>query len=206
MNPTNRNYQLELDNILKNLNGRPSLLLHACCAPCSSYCIEYLSKYFDITLYFYNPNIESIEEYDKRYGEFVKIVNKFQGVKTVYEKYDQSEWTEKIKGFENCKEGGDRCTICYRLRLEKAMEYAIENNFNYFASTLSISPYKNAKKLNDIGEEISKNKEILYLVNDFKKKGGYLRSIQLSKELNLYRQNYCGCVYSMGGKNKISEV
>ncbi len=206
MNPTNRNYQLELDNILENLKERPSLLLHACCAPCSSYCVEYLSKYFDITLYFYNPNMESIEEYNKRYGEFVKIVSKFQGVKTVYEKYSPSEWIEKIKGFEECKEGGDRCAICYRLRLEKTMEYAIKNNFNYFASTLSISPYKNAKKLNDIGEEISKNKEILYLVNDFKKKGGYLRSIQLSKELKLYRQNYCGCIYSKGEKNKICEV
>ena len=192
-----RNYQKELDSIISKIEDgkRPSLLLHACCAPCSSYCVEYLSKYFDITLYFYNPNIESIEEFKKRFKEFDKIVERFN-VKVVEEIYDENEFYSAIKGYEDCKEGGDRCTICYRLRLQKTLEYAKEHNFDYFASTLSISPYKNAEKLNTIGEEIAKDSSVKYLVNDFKKNGGYLRSTVLSKEMDLYRQDYCGCIYS----------
>ncbi len=198
MNPIKRNYQLELDEIIKGLKEgeRPSLLLHACCAPCSSYCVEYLSKYFDITLYFYNPNMDSENEYEKRFKEFEKIVERFKGVKVVHTKYDSSEYYDKIKGYEECKEGGERCMICYRLRLENSMNYAIENKFDYFASTLSISPYKNAEKLNTIGEEIAKDKNVKYLVNDFKKRGGYKRSTELSAEMGLYRQNFCGCIYS----------
>lgn len=194
-----RNYQKELDKIIEKIvkdGKKPSLLLHACCAPCSSYCVEYLTKYFDITLYFYNPNIESQEEFSKRFNEFEKIIKRFD-VKVVEEKYDSSEFYDSIKGYEDCKEGGDRCTICYRLRLQKTLEYAEAHGFEYFASTLSISPYKDAKRLNEIGEEISKDSKVLYLVNDFKKKGGYLRSTELSKEMDLYRQDYCGCIYSI---------
>jgi len=193
-----RDYQLELDRIIENIQKegkRPSLLLHACCAPCSSYCVEYLSKYFDITLYFYNPNIESSDEFEKRFIEFEKIVQRFN-VKVIKETYDDSEFYSVVKGHEMDKEGGDRCMLCYRLRLEKSFNYAKEHHFDYFASTLSISPYKNAQKLNTIGEDISKGAGVAYLVNDFKKRGGYLRSTILSKEMNLYRQDYCGCVYS----------
>lgn len=193
-----RDYQLELDRIIENIQKegkRPSLLLHACCAPCSSYCVEYLSKYFDITLYFYNPNIESSDEFEKRFIEFEKIVQRFN-VKVIKETYDDSEFYSVVKGHEMDKEGGDRCMLCYRLRLEKSFNYAKEHHFDYFASTLSISPYKNAQKLNTIGEDISKGASVAYLVNDFKKRGGYLRSTILSKEMNLYRQEYCGCVYS----------
>ena len=193
-----RNYQQELDEIIKKLQKdgqRPSLLLHACCAPCSSYCVEYLSQYFDVTLYYYNPNIESQEEFDKRFKEFEKIEQRFN-VKVVEETYNAKEFYDSVKGYEDCKEGGDRCTICYRLRLQKSLDYAEKNHFDYFASTLSISPYKNAEKLNTIGEEISKDSSVLYLINDFKKKGGYLRSTVLSKEMDLYRQAYCGCVFS----------
>lgn len=193
-----RNYQQELDEIIEKLQkdgSRPSLLLHACCAPCSSYCVEYLSQYFDITLYYYNPNIESQEEFDKRFKEFEKIEERFN-VKVVEETYNAKEFYDSVRGYEDCKEGGDRCTICYRLRLQKSLEYAEKHHFDYFASTLSISPYKNAEKLNTIGEEISKGSSVLYLINDFKKKGGYLRSTVLSKEMDLYRQAYCGCVFS----------
>ena len=194
----NTNYQRELDNIVAKLQQegkRPSLLLHACCAPCSSYCVEYLSKYFDIALYYYNPNIESKEEFDKRFNEFKKIYDRF-GVKAIEAEYIPEEFYAAIKGYEDCKEGGDRCTICYKLRLQKTLEYAVANNYDYFASTLSISPYKDADRLNSIGYEISKEAPIIYLVNDFKKKGGYLRSTELSKEMGLYRQDYCGCIYS----------
>ena len=194
----NTNYQKQLDEIVAKLQKegkRPSLLLHACCAPCSSYCVEYLSKYFDITLYYYNPNIESKEEFDKRFNEFKKIYERFN-VKAIEAEYIPDEFYNAIKGYEDSKEGGDRCTICYKLRLEKTYEYAKANGFEYFASTLSISPYKDADRLNAIGYEISKDGGVLYLVNDFKKKGGYLRSTVLSKEMGLYRQDYCGCIYS----------
>ena len=198
----NENYQLELDEIIKKLvkeGKRPSLLLHACCAPCSSYCVEYLTKYFDITLYYYNPNIESKEEFDKRFNEFKKIYERFN-VKAIEAEYIPSEFYDAIKGYENEPEGGDRCTICYKLRLKKTLDYAKAHNFDYFASTLSISPYKDAVRLNSIGKEIAKDSPTLYLVNDFKKKGGYLRSTVLSKEMGLYRQDYCGCVYSKAEK------
>ena len=202
MNVIKRNYQIELDEIIKSIKEgeKPSLLLHACCAPCSSYCVEYLSQYFDITLYFYNPNMDSSSEYKKRFLEFEKITERFKDVKVIYEEYSPKDFAEKIVGYEDCKEGGDRCTICYRLRLEKSMYYALEHNYDYFASTLSISPYKDAVRLNSIGEEIAKGKNIKYLVNDFKKRGGYKRSTELSAEMGLYRQNFCGCVYSKKGK------
>ena len=195
---TKINYQLELDEIIKGLDGKkPRLLLHACCAPCSSYCLEYLKDYFDITLFFYNPNISSQEEFDKRFSELKRLVKEMNlNIDIICPKYDSQEFLEKVKGYENCPEGGDRCSICYALRLKKACEYAEENGFEYYCSTLSISPHKNAQKLNAIGTALAKDKKVKHLPNDFKKKGGYLRSIELSKEYNLYRQNFCGCEFS----------
>ena len=192
------NYQLKLEEIINNLDNcdtRPKLLLHACCAPCSSYCIEYLSKYFDITIYYYNPNIDTKEEFDKRVNELNKFVSSFKvdnPVKIVVETYDNSEFETAIKGREDDLEGSNRCFICYELRMDKAALYAKENNFDYFTTTLSISPYKNANKLNEIGKKLEKKYGIKYLYADFKKKNGYKRSIELSAQYNLYRQDYCG--------------
>ncbi|MDE6276020.1 MAG: epoxyqueuosine reductase QueH [Clostridia bacterium] len=198
------NYQLELDKIIKGLDGKkPSLLLHACCAPCSSYCLEYLKEYFDITLFFYNPNISSQEEFDKRFCELKRLVKEMSlNIDIICPKYDPQEFLQKVKGYESCPEGGDRCSICYALRLKKVCEYAEEKGFEYYCSTLSISPHKNAQKLNTIGTALAKDKKVKHLPNDFKKKGGYLRSIELSKEYNLYRQDFCGCEYSIRLKEK----
>ena len=192
------NYQLQLDEIIKSLDGRkPRLLLHACCAPCSSYCLEYLKDYFDITLFYYNPNISSKDEFDKRYGELKRLVKEMSlDIDIVCPQYDPQEFLEKVKGYESCPEGGDRCGICYALRLKKACDYAEEKGFEYYCSTLSISPHKNAQKLNSIGTALAGGKKVKHLPNDFKKKGGYLRSIELSKQYNLYRQDFCGCEYS----------
>ena len=206
------NYQLKLEEIINNLDNcdtRPKLLLHACCAPCSSYCIEYLSKYFDITIYYYNPNIDTKEEFDKRVNELNKFVSSFKvdnPVKIVVETYDNSEFETAIKGREDDLEGSNRCFICYELRMDKAALYAKENNFDYFTTTLSISPYKNANKLNEIGEKLEKKYGIKYLYADFKKKNGYRRSIELSKEYGLYRQDYCGCKYSKIARDKREEL
>ncbi|MDE5756896.1 MAG: epoxyqueuosine reductase QueH [Clostridia bacterium] len=196
------NYQLQLDEIIKSLDGRkPRLLLHACCAPCSSYCLEYLKDYFDITLFYYNPNISSKEEFDKRLGELKRLVIETSlDIDIVCPQYDPQEFLEKVKGYESCPEGGDRCSICYALRLKKACDYAEENGFEYYCSTLSISPHKNAQKLNSIGSALADGKKVKHLPNDFKKKGGYLRSIELSKQYNLYRQDFCGCDYSRANK------
>ena len=201
----NVNYQKQLEKIINNIGEgeKPSLLLHACCAPCSSYVLEYLDKYFDITIYFYNPNITSQEEFDKRKDEFEKFRALYNSYKIVIPKYDNLEFYDKVKGLEKEPEGGERCFVCYRLRMEKSAEYAKNNNFDYFASTLSISPHKNANKLNEIGFLLEKQYNVKYLPNDFKKNGGYLKSIQLSKELNLYRQDYCGCIYSKNSKNRL---
>ena len=196
------NYQLQLDKIIKGLEGkRPRLLLHACCAPCSSYCLEYLKDFFDITLFFYNPNISSADEWEKRLNELKRLVKEMSlDIDIVCPPYDPSEFLDKVKGFENYPEGGERCGICYALRLKKACDFAEDNGFEYYCSTLSISPHKNAQKLNAIGEALANGKRVKHLPNDFKKKGGYLRSIELSKEYNLYRQDFCGCVYSQINK------
>ncbi|MDE5991227.1 MAG: epoxyqueuosine reductase QueH [Clostridia bacterium] len=193
-----RNYQRELDALISELNGKkPKLLLHACCAPCSSYCLEYLKNHFEITLFFYNPNITDNEEFDKRYEELKRLTQEMSiDVEIVCPTYCKEEFSSKIKGYENCPEGGDRCSICYALRLSKACEYAEKNGYDYFCSTLSISPYKNCEKLNTIGEALAKDKRVKHLPNDFKKKGGYARSVELSKQYDLYRQNYCGCEFS----------
>lgn len=193
------NYQRQLDELLKTLDGTPKLLLHSCCAPCSSYCLEYLSQYFSITDLYYNPNISPREEFDKRAGELRRLISELpvkNPVTLVVDKYDPEKFFSAVRGLEQCAEGGERCFVCYRLRLERAAKYAAEHGFDYFCSTLSISPLKNAGKLNEIGAELSEIYGVKNLPNDFKKKGGYLRSIELSKEYGLYRQNYCGCVFS----------
>lgn len=197
--PQNENYQRRLDELINNLSGTPRLLLHCCCAPCSSYVLEYLSRFFEITCLFYNPNISPAEEYKKRAEELRRLISEQphkNPVSIIVEKYNPQDFFAAVKGYEHIKEGGERCFRCYRLRLEMAAKYAKEYNFDNFCSTLSISPLKNAWKLNDIGEELSEIYKISHLPNDFKKKGGYKRSIELSAEYDLYRQNYCGCVFS----------
>lgn len=195
-----QNYQKQLDTLISQLDGRtPRLLLHSCCAPCSSYCIEYLSQYFSITILYYNPNISPEEEFVKRAAEQQRLVSEMSlknPVSVVVDDYDPTEFYSAVKGFEHIPEGGERCFVCYRLRLERAAKYAAEHGFDYFCSTLSISPLKNAAKLNEIGAELSEIYKTPHLPSDFKKRGGYLRSIELSKEHGLYRQNYCGCVFS----------
>lgn len=197
----NVNYQLILDKTLEEIsksNTTPSLLLHSCCGPCSSYCIEYLSNYFNITILYYNPNIEK-EEFERRYIEQCRFVEEFNTknpVKVIRGRYNDEDYYKLIAGHEMDEEGGERCTICYRMRLEESAKYASENNFDYFTTTLSISPMKDANRLNSIGAELSEIYKVKYLYSDFKKRNGYLRSVQLSKEHSMYRQDYCGCVYS----------
>ncbi len=194
------NYQLQLDKLTASLDGKvPSLLLHSCCAPCSSYCIEYLSQYFRITILYYNPNISPKEEFLKRAEEQRRLVSELKTVhpvSVVVDDYNPQEFLTAVKGLEHIPEGGERCFVCYRLRLERAAGYAAEHGFDYFCSTLSISPLKNSGKLNEIGEELSGIYSVPHLPSDFKKRGGYKRSIELSREHKLYRQNYCGCAFS----------
>lgn len=197
-----RNYQRELDQLIENIqkeNRVPKLFLHACCAPCSSYVLEYLSQYFEITVFFYNPNISPEEEYKKRVREIRRLVSEMDYVHpvTIVEgKYEPERFFAMAKGLEKVPEGGERCFRCYRLRMEEAVQLAIEGGYDYFTTTLSISPLKNAQKINEIGEELSKIYGVAHLPSDFKKKNGYKRSIELSHEHDLYRQNYCGCVFS----------
>ena len=196
------NYQLALDKKLeeiKNMDRVPKLLLHSCCAPCSSYCLEYLSEYFDITVLYFNPNIED-EEYNRRLEEQKRLVGELKtknNITVVAGRHNIDEFYSAVKGFEEEKEGGKRCEICFRLRLGEAAKFAKENGFDYFTTTLSISPLKNASLLNQIGEELAEKEGVKYLFSDFKKRGGYLRSIELSKEYSLYRQDYCGCIFSI---------
>ena len=196
----NTNYQLELDKIINSLGTRvPRLLLHSCCAPCSSYCLEYLSDYFEITDFFYNPNIFPEEEYRHREQELQRLISQMpfkHPVTFLAGHYDPQEFFEMAKGLEAVPEGGERCFKCYRLRLEEAAKKAKEGGYDYFTTTLSISPLKNAAKLNEIGQELAALYGVSYLPSDFKKRGGYQRSIELSREYELYRQNFCGCVYS----------
>ena len=196
------NYQKQLDKIIDEIqknNETPTLLLHSCCAPCSSYVLEYLSQYFKITIFYYNPNISPEEEYKKRVEEQKRLISQLptkNPVSFIEGEYIPQDFYNMAKGMEDLKEGGERCFKCYRLRLEKTAKLAKEQEFDYFTTTLSISPYKNAPKLNEIAEELSEIYSVKTLPADFKKKEGYKRSIQLSAEYNLYRQNYCGCVYS----------
>ena len=193
------NYQIVLENTLKNLKNKKTLLLHACCAPCSSYVIEYLSNYFDITILFYNPNINNDIEYNKRLQELERFVKEFKTnnpVKVISLGYNHDEYLQTVLGLEEEKEGGSRCLKCYRLRIEKTFEYAKQYNFDYVTTTLTISPLKNSQVINKIGSELENIYHINYLYSDFKKKEGYKRSIVLSHEYNLYRQDYCGCEFS----------
>lgn len=198
------NYSQETERVIegiKNDGKKPKLLLHVCCAPCSSYVLEYLSGYFDITLYYYNPNISPIEEFNLRHDELCRLVKETESTADIVKaEYDPESFYAIAKGREDQPEGDERCFLCYRLRLSKSGRYAKENGFDYFTTSLSISPYKNAEKLNLIGQEIADHLGIKYLLSDFKKKNGYKRSIELSKEHQLYRQDYCGCIYSKNAR------
>ena len=197
-----RNFQKELDRLIEkavSYGVTPTLLLHSCCAPCSSYCLSYLSEYFSITLLYYNPNIYPEEEYFKRVAEQKRLISemKFKNpVSFIEGSFDPQEFYSAVRGLEKEKEGGERCFKCYELRLRKAAEYAKKGGFDYFTTTLSISPLKNAAKINEIGEKIAEQYGVKHLPSDFKKKEGYKKSTLLSKEYGLYRQNYCGCVFS----------
>lgn len=196
-----QNYQKRLDEIIAGIDpfAPPRLLLHGCCAPCSSYVLEYLTQHFSITLLFYNPNISPSDEYEKRLTEIKRLINELPVKNPVsFEngEYDSQKFFDIAKGFEKAPEGGERCFRCYELRLREAAQAAKQGGFDYFTTTLSISPHKNAEKLNEIGEKLATEYGVKYLYSDFKKKNGYKRSIELSREYDLYRQNYCGCVFS----------
>ena len=196
------NFQKELDKLINKLQEQgeiPTLLLHSCCAPCSSYVIEYLSQYFHVTVFYYNPNISELEEYKKRVKEQKRLISEFPAkynVDFLEGTYDNENYNKMILGLEDCKEGGERCFICYDMRLRETAKVAKTGGFDYFTTTLSISPLKNSAKLNEIGHNFGIEYGIEYLLSDFKKKEGYKRSIELSKEYDLYRQNYCGCIFS----------
>ncbi len=193
------NYQKELDAIIYHLETVPRLLLHDCCAPCGSYCLEYLSKYFDVTVFFYNPNISPAEEYNKRVIEIKRLINEMpltRKVNFIEGKYDPESFFAISKGLENEPERGKRCEKCFELRLLAAAKTAKDLNFDYFTTTLTISPLKDAELLNSVGQLAAQKYGVPFLPSDFKKRGGYQRSIALSKQYDLYRQNYCGCVFS----------
>ena len=196
------NYQKQLHKIIdevQNNSKTPTLLLHSCCAPCSSYVLEYLSQYFKITVFYYNPNISPKEEYIKRVEEQKRLISQLpvkNPVDFIEGDYEPQDFYDIAKGLEQVPEGGERCFNCYKLRLEKTAKLAYDLNMDYFTTTLSISPYKNALKLNEIAEELSEIYSVKNLPSDFKKKEGYKRYIQLSKEYDLYRQDYCGCIFS----------
>lgn len=204
-----RNYQKELDRILEQMKREteagelvPTLLMHSCCAPCSSYCLEYLAQYFRITVLYYNPNIFPESEYEYRIAEEDRLIQELNRIPLKYPiaflstDYTPEDFYGIARGLEQEPEGGKRCYKCYERRLLEAAKYAKEGRFDYFTTTLSISPMKNAKWLNEIGERIGEEYGIRYLCSDFKKKNGYKRSVELSKKYGLYRQDYCGCVYS----------
>lgn len=203
MNELKINYQKELEKELQKLEKEdriPRLLLHSCCAPCSSYVLEYLSDFFEITVFYYNPNIYPDSEYTKRVEEQQTLIGDmtFQyPVSFIEGNYDTAKFYEMAKGLEKVKEGGERCFRCYELRLRETAKLAAKQGFDYFTTTLSISPMKNAQKLNEIGAQLAGKYGVPYLFSDFKKKNGYKRSIELSGEYGLYRQDYCGCVFSM---------
>lgn len=190
-----RNFDNLLTEEIKRLDGKSKLLLHCCCAPCSSACLERLKDYFDITVLFYNPNIEDVE-YGRRKDELLRLISETGWAKVLDCEHDTQEFYGAICGLEREKEGGKRCEKCFKLRLEKTASLAESGGFDYFTTTLTISPLKNAALINSIGERLAEGKKVKWLYSDFKKRDGYLRSIRLSERYNLYRQNYCGCVYS----------
>lgn len=217
------NYQLELEKVLKELpDVHRRLFLHSCCAPCSSYCLEYLRQYFEVTVFYYNPNISMPEEYRHRVEEQKRLIGELnaqvdagrvQGeeiagcrvpnrISFVEGTYEPERFYEIAKGLEDCPEGGERCFACYELRLREAAQMAKAGGYDYFTTTLTISPLKNAQKLNEIGQQLAQEYGVAYLPSDFKKKGGYQRSIELSKEYGLYRQDYCGCAFSKAERER----
>ena len=197
------NYQIKMEELIKeNCSNEhiPTLLLHSCCAPCSSYCLEVLSSYFRVTVFYYNPNIYPPQEYGMRVEEQRRFIEQFPAkypISFVEGKYDTARFYAMAKGKEQIKEGGERCFLCYEMRLRETCEYAKTHGFDFFTTTLSISPLKNAQKLNEIGEKLENEYQISYLYSDFKKKNGYKRSTEISREYEMYRQDYCGCVYSI---------
>ena len=201
------NYDKVLEELIKNLDGKPTLLLHSCCGPCSSYVITYLKDYFKITVLYYNPNIEPEDEYLKRKGEQIKLIQELNDndVTLLDIDYDNKSYRDKVKGREEDREGGLRCHLCYELRLNKTAEIAKEKGFDYFGTTLTVSPYKNAQVLNQIGEKLANTYNIKWLYSDFKKKDGYKKSIELSKKYALYRQDYCGCEFSKIQRNDLEK-
>lgn len=198
------NYQKLTDKVIDDFGERtPRLLLHSCCAPCSSYTLEYLANYFEITVLYYNPNISPKEEFEKRFAEQKRLIESMPAkhkITLIKGEYNYEDFEKIARGYEDVPEGGERCFRCYRLRLSRAAELAREKGFDYFCTTLSISPLKNSQKINEIGYELEKEYGVAWLPSDFKKREGYKRSIELSREYNLYRQNFCGCIYSKGGR------
>lgn len=217
MNVSMRNYQKELDKILDQLTKDESkkgqrLLMHSCCAPCSSYVLEYLRQYFRITVFYYNPNISMESEYRKRVEEQKRLIAAYNMqsekgylIEVIEGDYEPMAFYEIAKGLEQCPEGGERCFACYELRLKKTAMLASEKQFDCFSTTLTISPLKNAGKLNEIGEALAQEYNTPWLVSDFKKKNGYKRSIELSAEYDLYRQDYCGCIYSKQERERMKQ-
>lgn len=212
------NYQLELEKVLKKLpDHHRRLFLHSCCAPCSSYCLEYLRSFFEVTVFYYNPNISMPEEYRHRVEEQKRLIGELNGqletaahaganrISFVEGSYEPERFYEIARGLESCPEGGERCFACYELRLREAAQLAKAGGYDYFTTTLTISPLKNAQKLNEIGRRLAEEYGVAYLPSDFKKKGGYQRSIELSKEYGLYRQDYCGCAYSRAERERFRE-
>lgn len=200
-----QNYHLLCLEELSKLNSTKKILLHSCCAPCSSYVITFLSNYFDITILYYNPNIAPKEEYEKRKQEQIKLI---KNINTLHKldyldcDYDNNLYNEAINGYQDCKESGDRCRICFNLRLEKTAILAKKYKYDYFCSTLTVSPHKNSKIINEIGYNLGQKYDIKWLYSDFKKNEGFKQSIELSKKYNLYRQDYCGCIYSKKEKEE----
>lgn len=194
------NYDKLMQDEIASLNGeRKSVLLHTCCGPCSSACIERLHNDLDVTVYYYNPNIEPKDEYLKRKETQIKLLKELN-IPYIDADYDNDNFREKVKGLENEPEGGSRCPVCFKMRLDKTARVAKENNFDYFCTSLTVSPHKNSAIINLIGESVSKDVGVKYLYADFKKREGYKRSIELSREYNLYRQDYCGCLFSKGDR------
>ena len=203
----NINYDNVFKDIIKNIKGTPRVLLHSCCAPCSSQVLARLSDYFLVTVLYYNPNIEPFSEYEKRKEEQKRFIKSFPSKNQISFldcDYENEKFKIMAKGLENIPEGGERCHKCYTLRMEKTATLAKKNNFDYFCTTLSVSPFKNSKVLNEIGTSLEKKYNIKYLYSDFKKEDGYKKSFEYSKKYNLYRQNYCGCIYSKENKKEIS--
>ena len=202
------NYQLELDKIIDSLTFTPRLLLHACCGPCASYVLEYLSKHFEIDVFYYNPNIYPAEEYEKRGRELARLIDSMpfdNPVRLITAPYEPERFYEVAQGMELEREGGNRCTNCFWLRLNETAQRAKSGGYDWFATTLTVSPHKNAQLINTIGLELAQGIGVPYLVSDFKKRGGYTRSIELCREYDVYRQSYCGCDYALNHAKYVAE-